>query len=75
MTAIAVLCAPEVGHHWDLITVVKCSRSSVYGFALGVENLALDIFLVLLPIPIILPLQLSVKKKIGVLAIFMVGLL
>lgn len=75
MTIIAVLCAPQVGHHWDWMTAVKCSRSSVSGFALGVEHLALDMYLLILPIPIILPLQLSVKKKIGVLAIFMVGLL
>ncbi|MCJ1430187.1 hypothetical protein MMC29_008103 [Sticta canariensis] len=75
MTIVGVLCAPQVGHHWDWMTVVKCSRSPVFGFALGIQNLALDIYLVILPIPVILSLQLSAKKKIGVLAIFMVGLL
>lgn len=75
MTVYGILCAPEVGHPWDLTVAEKCSRSLVIEFVLGVANLALDTFLLILPIPVILPLRLSVKKRIGVLAIFMVGLL
>lgn len=75
MTAYGILCTPEVGHPWDLTVAAKCSRSLVNEFVLGIANLALDTFLFILPIPVILTLQLSVKKKIGVLAIFMVGFL
>lgn len=75
MTVVGILCAPEVGHAWDWATVAKCSRAPVFGFVLGIANLALDMFLLILPIPVILGLQLSAKKKIGVLAIFMVGFL
>ena len=73
MTVNGVLCAPRVGQPWSLTVLIKCHRSTVFGFVLGVANLALDIFLLILPIPVILPMQLSVEKKIGVLAIFMVG--
>lgn len=75
MTVVGILCAPKVGHPWDLTTVAKCSRATIFGFVLGIANMALDTFLLVLPIPVILSLQLSVKKKIGVLAVFMVGLL
>lgn len=75
MTVVAIACAPGVGHPWDWTTAVKCSRSTIFGFYLGIANVALDVFLLILPIPVILQLQLSTKKKFGVLAIFMVGLL
>lgn len=75
MTVVGIMCAPKVGHSWDLTTASKCTRASTAGFVLGIMNTALDILLLGLPIPVILPLQLSIKKKIGVLAIFMVGLL
>lgn len=75
MTAVGILCSPKVGRPWDWTTAAKCSRCAIFGVVLGVANLALDIFLLILPMPIILSLQLSAKKKIGVLAIFMVGFL
>lgn len=75
MTFFGILCAPQIGHPWDLTVVAKCADGRVVEFALGIANLTLDIFLLVLPIPVILLLQLSLKKKIGVLAIFMVGLL
>lgn len=72
MTATAILCAPKVGHPW---VEAKCTQVvAAVGLSIGIVNLALDIFLLILPIPVILSLQLSVKKKIGILAIFMVGL-
>ncbi|MCJ1265998.1 hypothetical protein MMC22_005880 [Lobaria immixta] len=74
MTVAGIMCAPKVGHPWDWTTIAKCYRISVSGFVLGIVNLALDIYLLILPIPVILPLQLSIKKKIGVLGMFMVGL-
>lgn len=70
-----ITCAPHVGHSWDLMSEAKCSRNTIVWVILGIANLVLDIFLLILPFPVILPLQLSVKKKIGVLAISMVGLL
>lgn len=71
----AIFCTPKVGHPWDLAVAAKCSRGEASVVVLGVGNLILDIYLLILPIPVILPLKLSVKKKIGVFAIFMAGLL
>lgn len=75
MTVAGILCAPRVGHPWDWTIIVKCSRETVFGVVLGIGNLALDVFLLILPMPVIFQLQLSTKKKIGILAVFMVGLL
>lgn len=74
--AIAVnYCAPHPGKAWDLLVLNSCSRFGHYNLISGVANLALDIFMIGLPIPVILRLQLPFKKKLGVLAIFMTGLL
>lgn len=74
--AVAVYyCAPHPGKAWDLLVLSSCPRIGCYNVILGVANLALDIFMIGLPIPVILRLQLPLKKKIGVLAIFMTGLL
>lgn len=75
MTAVAILCAPMMGHPWDLTVLEKCSRARVLAVVLGTVNSAVDIYLLILPIPVVLPLHLPLQRKIGVLAIFMVGLL
>lgn len=67
------MCAPAVGHPWDLTVRVKCGHFLIFGFIFGIANLALNIFLLALPVPVILTMHLSVNKKIGLLAIFMVG--
>lgn len=74
MTIVGILRAPKVGHPWDSTVIVKCSRVKVLGFVLGIGNVALDVFLLILPMPVIFQLQLSTKRKAGILAIFMVGL-
>lgn len=73
MIVSAVMCGPKVGHPWEFTVAAKCVRISIIAVILGIVNSALDLFLLILPIPVILPMQLSVRKKIGILAIFMVG--
>lgn len=70
-----IFCSPKMGHPWDLALGVKCLRTELSAFILGITNLILDIYMLILPIPVILHLQLSAKKKVGILAIFMVGFL
>lgn len=72
---IGILCAPKVGHPWDWTIARKCMRGQRFGIVIGAVNLALDVFLLGLPLPVISSLQLSAKRKTGVLAIFMIGLL
>lgn len=71
----AYFCAPHAGKGWDAMILYSCSRSGFYYIISGGANLALDIFMLVLPLPVILRLQLPMNKKVGILAIFMTGLL
>lgn len=74
LVACAITCAPRVGHPWDIATATRCGHASqIRGFLFGITNLVLDIFLLILPILVIYPLPMSVKKKAGILAIFIFG--
>ena len=71
----ASLCAPHVGQEWDLMVLKKCRRALAFGVVQATTNLIIDLYILALPIPVVLQLQLPTKKKIGILAIFMTGLL
>lgn len=74
--AIAVyFCSPHSGKEWDLKVFSSCTTIGFYNIISGAANMALDIFMLGLPIPVVLRLQLPKKKKIGVLAMSMTGLL
>lgn len=72
---IGTLCAPHIGHKWNFEVLLSCRRALTYGVVQAVANLSLDLFILALPIPAIVQLRLPMNKKIGVLAIFMTGLL
>ena len=67
-------CAPRVGQSW-LSPNIHCDRVLPYSVVRGALNVILDLYLLYLPIPIVMGLSISGKKKIGVLSIFMVGVL
>lgn len=71
----AYYCAPPIGHEWDLMVLKSCRRTLVFGVVQAVTNLILDLYILALPIPVVLRLQLPTRKKVGILAIFMTGLL
>lgn len=55
--------------------ISKCSEaSSLTGVILAPIGLAADVIIFILPIPIILKLQLSMDKKIGLVVVFLFGL-
>ncbi|KAL9604653.1 MAG: hypothetical protein Q9219_000373 [cf. Caloplaca sp. 3 TL-2023] len=70
------LCTPPRGRTWlEMSSVPKCSQLQTYGIAQGIMNLVSDLYLLVIPIPAVLSLQLPKSKKIGVIAIFMTGFL
>ena len=79
MSAIPLLsyfCTPVPGQSWGALEVfAKCKRLVVYAVVQGSCNIALDIFIFLLPLPTIFGLHLPLKKKLGVLTIFGTGFL
>ena len=74
--AYAVLSIPKPGQsQLAAILSVDTAKDIPLGIMLGVVGATTDFFLFCLPIPVVWKLQLPLRKKIGVLAIFTTGLL
>lgn len=71
-----VLCIPRPGESWmESDFSPSCRKSIVMTYIQGVFNVVSDFYLLLLPVPVVWNLQMPLRKKIGVLTIFMTGLL
>jgi hypothetical protein len=71
----AVACTPRNGDPW-LTALPKCSdQTKVYGPIHGASGTAADIFILLLPVPVLVKLRLPRGKKIGLVAVFATGIL
>ena len=71
----ASLCSPNPGQSYvEVFSTPRCERSVTYSLVGGSFNIVSDFYLLLLPIPAVMGLQMPTKKKIGVLAIFGTGL-
>ena len=71
-----VLCVPRRHENWtSLMYLERCSRGNRLGNVHGVFGLVSDLYIFLLPFPILYRLQMSFKKKIGVTAAFLTGLM
>ena len=72
----AVLCIPLPGHSWiSTVYTRKCINTKTIGYVAGSFNVVSDLYLLVLPLPIVWSLQLPLRKKIGLSAIFMSGFL
>lgn len=70
------LCAPRDGKTWlGMSMTPQCRNLEDYGIAQGTMNLVSDFYLLIIPIPAVMSLQLPQKKKLGVIAVFMTGFL
>lgn len=70
-----IYCMPHNGGAWDLNVLQKCNHLKIPGLVHGAMNVALDIVMVILPVPIVAKLQVPLSKKIALSAIFATGLL
>ncbi|KAF9736932.1 hypothetical protein PMIN02_012226 [Paraphaeosphaeria minitans] len=72
----AVYCTPRNGAAWDLILLGSCQQHLLFaGPMQGAVSIAADVFILFLPLPIIVKLNLPFRKKIGVVTVFFVGVL
>lgn len=60
---------------WDGEHPGSCFDVSNQAFALAIINIVIDAIIFVLPIPQLLGLQMTMKRKLGVIAMFVVGLL
>jgi hypothetical protein len=65
-------CAPRIGKEWGIHVAVRCSNTVNVDFFIVSAVLAvmLDIYILVLPLPLIRHLSLSWKRKIGLVAVF-----
>lgn len=71
------LCAPRNGEPYIIRYQMPICVDNVENLALAtsIVNLVSDIYLLVLPLPLVMKLQISKKRKIGLVAIFMTGIL
>ena len=68
--------APHYGEQWDVATIAARGRIAIaFSIVQGVMAVVIDLYIFVLPIPVLLGLQLQRRKKIQVLAIFGTALL
>ncbi|KAF1846523.1 uncharacterized protein K460DRAFT_367281 [Cucurbitaria berberidis CBS 394.84] len=65
---------PYGNEKWDLTLAAKIGKADKMAIGIGAVNVAFDIFLLILPVPIIMKLNLSFRKRIGLSAVFMTGI-
>lgn len=64
-------CAPRIGKGWNIEALNKtCSDYEIFSVVQGVLAVVLDLYIFVLPIPTILRLQMALKRKLSILAIF-----
>ncbi|KAL9593534.1 MAG: hypothetical protein Q9219_007507 [cf. Caloplaca sp. 3 TL-2023] len=77
--AIGALCAPKHGNSkLDYLAASndpKCARNDYLNTWTGIFNIISDFYLLLIPLPAVWTLHLPAKKKVGVSAMFLTGLL
>lgn len=70
-----VFCTPRPGKPWDAAVMRKCTSLTVLYLAQGAVGTAADIIIFVLPLPIIFRLHLAPRKKLGLAAVFLAGIL
>ena len=60
---------------WDGEHPARCTNLKAQSFSGAATNITLDLVICLLPIPQLIKLHLSIRKKIGITLMFCVGLL
>ena len=71
----SILCAAHIGETWDPLAgspiSKRCPKSDYWGIVQGACAIFIDVYIFVLPIPVILRLQLATRRKIQILGVFM----
>ncbi|KAG9233259.1 hypothetical protein BJ875DRAFT_426244 [Amylocarpus encephaloides] len=63
-------CAPHVGEEWNMTVALRCRHFDYWQIASSAMAIMLDVFILVLPMPLLRELQLSKSKKMGVIVVF-----
>lgn len=62
-------CSPRIGEPWDAVAQT-CSKTKIFLLIQGVFSVVLDVYILILPIPMVLKLQMSRKRRLSILGVF-----
>ena len=71
----AYFCSPHTGQPWSLVVELRCSKLELWAVIQGTLAVAIDVYIFILPIPVVLGLQMSRRRKFAMLAVFGFALL
>lgn len=66
---------PNTGQQWDLTILANCNHLATPGLVQAAMNIAVDIAVFCLPLPIVFSLQMPLSRKLSVAGIFATGFL
>lgn len=68
------LCIPRHGRTWlETAQTARCRKTIHMDYPTGIFGVISDLYILILPMPTVFNLHLPIKKKIGIVAIFMTG--
>lgn len=70
---LALQCRP-IERFWNPIVPGTCFNLVAFSYFTNITNLVTDVWIFLLPVPLILRLHISGGRKLGLCVVFMVGL-
>ena len=71
-----VFCTPRVGNSWeDVLVTSQCAPTIEHQLIQGVLGLVLNVFILIIPLPIIFGLNLPKRRKAGIIVTFSYGIL
>ena len=74
--AFGIMCVHRPAESWiDPAFKARCHQAIILKWTQGIFGLFSDIYIFMLPLPLIWALQVSLRQKLGVLAVFATGFL
>lgn len=72
----AINCTPRQEKTWNETSLSKrCGRDLILGYFMAALNVVSDFYLLAIQFPVVWKLQMPLRRKVGVCAMFMTGLL
>ena len=68
---VSYYCAPHIGDKWDFTVGTRCADPLKWEIASAAMSIMLDLYILILPIPVIMGLQFTQKKRVGILLVFL----
>ena len=71
-----ISCTPRPEESWiEALESKRCNKDLTLGYVMAAFNVLSDFYLLGIPIPVVWKLQLPLRRKVGISAVFMTGFL